>query len=52
MIKASREGGQVGDDDDQDNEYENKHEDELLDTVAGEVTEDGEGEEEDVRGAS
>ncbi|KAG6107509.1 hypothetical protein E4U14_004146 [Claviceps sp. LM454 group G7] len=41
MIKASREGSQVSDDDDQDNENYDKHKDELLDTVAGEGTEDG-----------
>ncbi|KAG6057255.1 hypothetical protein E4U17_001517 [Claviceps sp. LM77 group G4] len=49
MIKTSREGGQVGDDDDdKGNEYEDRHRSELLENMAGEGTEDEESEEEDV----
>ncbi|KAG6220528.1 hypothetical protein E4U34_002808 [Claviceps purpurea] len=51
MIKASREGGQVGDDDDQEHEYEDEHKDELLDTMAREGTGNQE-DEEDVGDAS
>ncbi|KAG5969699.1 hypothetical protein E4U58_001169 [Claviceps cyperi] len=47
MIKASREGGQVGDGDDQEHEYKDKPKDELLGTTAGEGTEDEGSEEED-----